>query len=120
MGWDAFSSAKYNYETGIFEDPSIGKLFKEASDFVKSLTGSVDGSLDHGVLDVSTCGEMLERGTGENCWTEDPWDKETVKRLAMTANWNFEYDIADAWAYWSAKKFLEICAEAGLSIRFSF
>jgi len=120
MGWDAFSSAKCDYKSKIFENPEIGKLFKEAAKFVAQKTGSVDGGLACGVLNVSACAYMLEQATDKSCWNEKGWSVKEVKQMQQFANWDFEYDKNEGWAYWSAKKFLEVCAAAKLSIRFSW
>jgi len=43
-----------------------------------------------------------------------------LKKLNQKANWDFKYKKEDAWAYLSARKFLELCAKHNLSIRFSW
>lgn len=63
---------------------------------------------------------MIERATGRSVWDERDWDKEFLIKVNKQANWEFEYQQEEAWAYWSAKKFLETCAKAGLSISFSW
>jgi len=73
-----------------------------------------------GGLDCSECARMLEKATKMNAWDENGWDVEKVKTLHSSADWKFNYHKDKAWAYWSAKKFLEICAENNLSIEFSF
>ncbi len=120
MGWDAASSANIDWENDKLEDENLDHLFKLAAKYVKEKTGTVDGYLELGGLDVSNCAYMLEKATGKNCWNEKGWSVEEVKQLQESANWNFEYDEEEAWSYWSAKKFLEVCAEASLSISFSY
>ena len=120
MGWDAHSSAKVNWDKRKLEDKNIDRLFEGAENYVKEKTGTVDGFLRLGSLDVSRCAYMLEQATGKNCWDEKGWTEEEVKRFNETANWDFEYNDEDAWAYWSAKKFLEVCAEANLSVSFTW
>lgn len=60
---------------------------------------------------------MLQLATKRDCWTYMEWDAEQVLKKA---NWDFGYEEKDAWAYWSARKFLETCARLKLTIRFSW
>ena len=120
MGWDAHSTAKKDWEKKKLKDPTTDKLFKNAEAYVKRKAGSVDGYLRMAGLDCSSCAEMLERATGRSVWDERDWNKDFVVKVNEKANWDFEYEQEQAWAYWSAKKFLESCAKAGLSIYFSW
>lgn len=120
MGWDAHSSATYNYENKRFERMAHQKAFLLAVDEVKTLTGAVDGSLIRGGLDCSDCCKMLEEATGASCYDEVGWSPERVKQLNESADWRIPFGKDDAWAYWSARKFLEVCAELKLSIKFSW
>jgi len=90
--------------------------FKKLADLIVKHDGSVDCMLARGSLDCSCNAVALEEATGESCYTEIPWDKETVKRLAKTANWDY---VNNNCAF-QARKFLELCAELNLSIRFSW
>ena len=119
MGWDAFSSVK-TLDDCKPKHPEPRRLFRNAHLYVKRKAGSVDGYLEYGSLDCSDCRRMLEEATGESCYDENGWSKEKVRDLQKSANWNFEYDPEDAWAYWSARKFLEVCAKLNLSIEFSW
>ena len=123
MGWDAHSSAdmKSTIRKLYIRDPKIRKLFKEAETFVREKSnGHVDIYLHIGSLDTSTCGKMLERAVGWPVYDEDGWNVDKVKKLNAEANWDFKFKKEDAWAYWSARKFLEVCAQANLSISFSW
>lgn len=123
MGWDAFSSAEVDWDKKQIVDKNLDSQFEEAAKFVIEKTGSVDGYLRLGALDVSTCGHMLQEATGENCWSETPWSPEFVKKMYREADWDFKIDAKDTdekAAYWSARKFLEVCAKHDLSIRFSW
>jgi hypothetical protein len=129
MGWDAFSSIKKTFgypQKGnkfifVFEDKEQRDAFVKASRRVRKLTGTVDNYLEQGALDCRACAEMLERATGEKCSSvvDVNWSKKKVQSLAKNANWDFKYGKSDAWAYWSAKVFLETCAELRLSISMS-
>ena len=119
MGWDAHSSAEKNWQKRKLADSKINRMFKNAEAYVKKKASSVDWYLHLAGLDCSSCAKMLEQATGESCW-EDGWSEEKVKELAAKANWNFEFEKEKDWAYWSAKKFLETCAKANLSITFSW
>ena len=118
MGWDAFANIERDWDKKIVKVSAINKEFKKASKYVQKKTGAVDWLLTMGGLDVSTCGNMLERATNESVYKD--WDAELVQKLNKSAYWGFEYDKAESWAYYSAKKFLEICAKFDLSIRFSY
>ena len=122
MGWDAFSSAKVKYSAlpAKLTDPILEKAFTNASRYVKRKTGTADGLLRLGGLDVSTCGEMLEAATGQKVWVEHDWPSAVVKWIWKISEWDFEYDKEEEWAYWSAYYFLKTCAKHGLSIRFSY
>lgn len=78
MGWDAFSSARKNYNLkGLSKivSPTTKKLFKNADRYVRHKTGTVDAYLIGGGLDCSTCAYMLEKATGLSAWDEKGWDK---------------------------------------------
>lgn len=119
MGWDACSSAKQAGSTRKLIDPDIDKLFRNADAFVKRKAEFADAGLRIGYLDCSECAHMLERATGKGAWG-DGWSVEQVQQINKEANWDFKFIKEDSWAYWSAKKFLEVCAKANLSIEFSW
>lgn len=129
MGWDAFSSTKKtfgypekgNQYTFVFHNEKHRDAFRKARRQVVRLAGQVDGYLSQGALDCGICATMLEKATGEKCRNavDANWDRKRVKELAKKANWDFKYSKSDAWAYWSAKIFLETCAELRLSISMS-
>jgi len=120
MGWDAHSSAEFDYEKGQFVNTAHQEAFLLAVHEVKTLTGTYDGYLKQGGLDCSDSCKMLELATGESCYAKDAWSAEKVKELNDKADWRIYYGGIDAWAYWSARKFLETCAELSLSITFSW
>ncbi len=111
MGWDAISSA--GKRTGILSE------FKNVEKDVIYETGNCDGSLHNGCLDCKECGEMLTIATGESVYGES-WSSEKVKLLYQTAYWDFQYNNENAWAYWSSRYFLAVCAKHELSISFSW
>lgn len=119
MGWDAHSSAEYLHEIRKFKNPQHEK-FIDAYNEVKSIAGCADGYLDMGSLDCSACCKMLQEATGESCYSDEGWSAEKVKELNEKADWRLLYGKDNAWAYWSARKFLETCAELNLSISFSW
>lgn len=105
MGWDAYT-----------EGSKDG--FKEASNFVKEKTGSVDGMLEDGGLDCMDCGLFLQEATGESVFKPEGWPKNLVKELNANTKWDEIEDKEPLWAFWSARKFLETCAELELDIKF--
>lgn len=128
MGWDAFATQNgetlfsFNEERGELEiaDPVLCSIFAEVSKEVVTRTGAVDFLLRCGGLDCSACAHMLERATKCTAWDGDGWVAEQVQMLARTADWDFDYSANDAWAYWSARRFLETCARYKLGIKFSW
>jgi hypothetical protein len=111
MGWDAISS--------VGKNKAIIAKFKEAEKLTISMAGFSDASLCLGRLGCKISGEMLEIATGENVYNNS-WSAEKVKQLYQTANWDFQYNEEDDWAYWSAWYFLAVCAKNELSISFSW
>lgn len=120
MGWDAYSSVNYLYDQRRIENAEHDAAFKSAAKEVTQLAGTVDGYLETGGLDCSACCKMLQEATGDDCYDEEGWSSERVKQLNERADWRIPYGKDDAWAYWSARKFLELCAQFNLSIRFSW
>jgi len=88
MGWDAFASVERDWENHTLIDPKLDADFKEASEEVKSLTGTVDGLLRMGGLDVSDCALMLEKATGLSAWSVD-WDDWYVKETKSKSQLGF-------------------------------
>lgn len=131
MGWDAeayradgkgididWRSHREGTEPQI-KDPKLKAVFESAAEAACDETGSVDGLLRLGGLDVSTCGAALASATGRSVYDEDGWLPEDVKSLAASAEW--PEPIGEmAWAVVSARKFLETCAAHNLGIRFSW
>lgn len=129
MGWDAWAIDSNDQLVGefqepgsdgirpfVFRNPKVAKAFARALDEVRECAGSADGFLMIGGLDCSACGKMLESATGLSMYPKTPWSADLVKAISKTANWKFWYDPEDAWAYWSARRFLEICGEFYLGI----
>jgi hypothetical protein len=110
MGWDAISS--------VGKRMCVLSEFKNAEKDVIYKTGHCDGALHIGCLDCKECGEMLEIATGESVYIY--WSESKVKKLNSKANWDFQYNKEDAYAYWSARYFLAVCAKNELSISFSW
>lgn len=114
MGWDAYADPFGGTER---PDPEYVAIVDALlADGVEA----VDGLLRYGGLDVSTCGKMLERATGEPVWTDEDWDAAKTRRLAVAADWTFEAAPEDEWVKRSARAFLETTARLGRGVRFSF
>ena len=118
MGWDADSGA-YDWSNQKFERTEYKEIFAEAVKYVIEECGSVDSHLEFGCLGCTRSRLMLERATGERCMHVG-WHAEFVKDMNAAANWHFMVDDIkdDGWAYWSARKFLEACAQLNLCISF--
>ena len=119
MGWDAHTNAKKNWDKHQLSNKEQRVAFKEAFEYVKSEAGQVDWYLDMAGLDCSACAEMLEKATGKDCWGDD-WKSNDIQSIYENSNWDFEFSKEDAWAYWSAKKFLELCAKFKFTVTFSW
>jgi hypothetical protein len=86
------------------------------------LPGGVDGFLDLGSLDCGDCISFLEKALGrEGGPGAGIWPPEEVRAMSKAADWPEPASIPSdvLWAYWSARKFLEVCVEHGLGIWFN-
>lgn len=117
MGWDAQSTG-YSFETRKYVNRKVSKEFRQISAAISLITGTVDGDLITGGLGCSKSRYFLEKATGLICYID--WDAADTVMIAAKANWNIKYKIDDAWAYQSAKLFLETCAKFELAVNFSF
>ncbi len=127
MGWDAYATypnGRYllqNWETDHrLKSRRLRMAFEQASADVAAMAGDVDWMLATGGLDVSTCADLLHNATGFSAWDEKGWSPRKVRKATNSANWDFEVPEDDLVSYWSARKFLEVCAELGLGIKFSY
>jgi len=126
MGWDAYAINAIDetiYTELSRHNPKFSRhrqAFLLAAKRVTSVTGSCDADLSGGALDCSNCAYMLQEATNRSCWSETPWSVDEVQTLSTEANWDFKVRREDLWAYYSAKVFLETCAELKLGIKFSF
>ena len=119
MGWDAFGKMPRTQGSLRIESKELRWAFRGAAAYIRQKTGTVDALLRDGGLNVSTSGRMLEQATGESVYARD-WTPEDVVHYHKQANWDFEYEASNEWAYESAKKFLAICAVFKIGIEFSW
>lgn len=121
MGWDAFAAAEISKGKGFkLKHKRHREAFKAAHEEVLKNADSVDGGLDAGVLGSSACRDMLQKAFNGNVSVYSNWTPEQTKQAQKLANWNFKYSKEDAWAYWSAKIWLRVCAENDLGVEFSY
>ena len=106
MGWTAIA------KTRSFSD------FKKAEHNVIMAAGYVDGGLREGYLSTHASARMLDEATGGKCYSE--WRGGDARAIADSANWDFDFDPEDKWAYWSARTFLDVCAKNNLTVSFSW
>lgn len=116
MGWDA-SSDMYNYRKQEFVDKVIGLAFVNASKEVVKTAKFVDSGLAFGDLNCKDSRNMLKKAIPEHNFFEDLKVQDVIE---MEENWDFKYSEEESWAYWSARKFIEVCKKHNLSIRFSY
>jgi hypothetical protein len=106
----------------VSRDPTLSAAFAAASEWVSGATGGVDGFLSLGSLDCGQAIDYLSRGLGRVC---DPaagiWPPDDVQAMAAAAQWPAPESVPpdEMWAYWSARRFLDVCVEQGLGIWFS-
>ena len=99
---------------------TIKAAFAEAAEWVKKQAGGRDGFLSKGSLDCSHSIAFLQSAIGRKFEPSKGhiWSADEVRRLAETAQWADPATVPDdeLWAYWSARKFLEVCVQHGLGI----
>lgn len=110
MGWDGYANNTRGHKA----------KFKAAAKKVQDKCGTVDGLLQEGALDCSACAFALEAATGQSAWDQDGWSAKKVKQLAAEARWPGEVEPDQCWAVESAKAFLNLCADIGTGIHFSW
>lgn len=114
MGWDAFAKGP---KGGMITNSEIKHAFRAAQKLCMLKAKGHDIHIGKGyvALDCSQTAEMLKKACGKSPWDPNPWHPKL-----MTFNWDFEYKKELAWAYWSAKKFIDVCQEFNLTIKFSW
>lgn len=111
-GWAAFADIRRQH---------LG-LYRERADVVRTLYGCVDGLLYRGGLETAGAEYELGRATGEPTRGPQPWGPLYVRGLANKAAWPDTGTVESnrRWAIASAKVFLEVSAEIGSSIHFTY
>jgi len=120
MGFDA--DAFVSDGRCVTTDPGLLTAFTEAADIVGQLAGGRDGFLHMGSLDCSEAIAFMEQALGRRGGPgAGIWSPEEVRLLWDAAKWPDPASVpADLlWAYWSARKFVEVCVEQGLGIWFN-
>ena len=106
----------------VTTDPVLSVAFAEAADKVGQLTGGRDGFLHMGSLDCGHAIGFMEQALGYRCGPDAGiWSPEDVRRMWDAAQWPDPASVpADLlWAYWSARKFVEVCVDQSLGIWFN-
>jgi hypothetical protein len=108
------------YPDSVSTKEEIDAAFAEAEAWLLKNAGGCDGFIRLGSLDCSQSIGFLERAIRR---TFEPskgeiWAAKEVRQLSESANWPDLATVPDdeRWAYWSARKFLEICVEHHLGI----
>src|SRR5512139_1694441 len=112
MGWDCHATRKgrllrYEYAPHRIHDPILDTAFRDAAKDARRMGGWADMMLEFGALHLRECADMLRRATGLDPYDVKGWSPGDVQK----ANWNFNYWKSRRAAYWSARRFLETCAE---------
>ena len=110
MGWDCFATRDDSRD--LTDDDFLA--FREAAQAVREVHGSVDGYLPTGGLNLSNCGDAIERLTSLQAWAEDPASAATVAGAArdLEPTGDFYEDNAVA--------FLNVCVAHHLGIYWSW
>ena len=121
MGWDCHAThrgrlLRYDHTTRRIHNPILDAAFRQAAKDARRLGGEVDVLLEFGALHVRECADMLRQATGLDPYDDKGWSPSDVQR----ANWTFNYWRSRRAAYWSARKFLETCAEHQLGVKFTY
>ena len=117
-----FDVAAYYPDAGsaVATKDEIEAAFAEAKEWRQKKGGGYDGFIGLGSLDCGQSIMFLERAIGR---TFEPtkaeiWLAEEVRQLFEAAVWPDPASVGEEerWAYWSARKFLEVCVKHGLGI----
>ena len=117
MGFDVDA---FNPGGSASKDATLKAAFADAEDWLLRNAGGCDGFISLGSLDCSLSITYLEQAIGRKFEPSkgDIWPPEEVRALSNAAVWPDPATVRDdqRWAYWSARKFLEICVEHGLGL----
>lgn len=99
-------------------DPEQRLVFRDAADRVRHEAGIVDGGLKLATLDTSTSIQAVQAATGWDPYTTQRKTPAEIRDLLERGDpmWEAAEEKTEAYAAWSAKLFLEACAELDLSI----
>ena len=104
----------------ISSKETIEAAFAKAETWLLENVGGCDGFISLGSLDSGPSIAFLERAIGRKFKPSDPeiWPADEVRQLAKNAHWPGPESVPtdERWAYWSARKFLEVCVQHGLGI----
>lgn len=121
MRWDCHPTRKgrlliYDHATRRIHDQTLDAAFRQAAKDAQRMGGGADMLLEFGALHLRECADMLRQATGSDPYAIKRWTPGEVQK----ANWNFDYWKSRRVAYWSARKFLETCAEHHLGVKFTY
>lgn len=120
MGWDCHATRKgrllrYEYDPHRIHDAILDAAFRQAAQEARRLGGEADVLLKLGALHLRECADMLRQATGLDPYLKG-WSSGEVRQV----NWNCNYWKSRRAAYWSARRFLETCAEHQLGVKFTY
>ena len=96
-------------------EKKILESFKAASQMSMVLSGYADSLLQEGRITCSDVLFMFRKGTGWQVPDRHVPYEEYSK--FVTPKWGFRYSKRDAWAYWTARFFWEVCRHHKLGIK---
>lgn len=121
MGWDVdaiYDDHRRGY-VNTEDDAVAANAFRSAAERAIQICGSVDGFLENGGLDVSSCVHVLASLAGEQSKVAI-WTSGQVKQHWESIQWPDVSQLSDSerWPVVSAREFLRVCAENGYGVRF--
>jgi hypothetical protein len=103
-------------------DPVLSAAFTVAANKAVELAGGRDGFLHMGSLDCGDAIGFMEQALGRQGGPDAGiWSPEEVRQMWDAAQWPDPASLSrePLRAYWSARKFVEVCVQQGLGIYFT-
>lgn len=100
-------------------ETTVAVAFQAAEEEARTLGGGVDIFLSLGSLNCGQAKQFFEEAVGRHFDdTTQILPAADFRRLAEQSRWPDPADVPldELWAYWSARKFFEVCVAHGLGI----
>jgi hypothetical protein len=129
MSWDAAATRDgellaISPDYWSIEDLPLRRAFESAARRLQTLCGGAPAYFENGQLSGGGQKEMFEQALRLHFYEisdgQLQWSAEDVRRMNDIADWSFDCDPALRIDYWTARVFLQTCAERGLGIFMSW